>query len=520
MKKYVPHIIIFLVLIIGASSLTMNRPLGHDEHMYISAGMMVDDSSIYRDFAYLQTPYLPYLYGLVYTITGESALLLKSRLLSFGFFIISLIFVYLICLRLTKDVFVSLWSSCIFAFSHSIIHVIPYAWNHLLPLTTTIMTVYFFTAKYTNRSHRNLNHFLAGLLLGVSIGMKLTYALIPLGFLAAVFFQSRASDYGRRPLKDAVWLLAGLVLGIVPMLMILIRAGYDLFLFNNWTYHNLNTIWRQTEVTGYSEGMTMGGKALFVWQEMTYPTALALLMGLIFTAAYQMVRQGQDFWRGIIPALQSRETILIIACFIISFVTSVSPAPLFISYFAAPVTFAILLLAIGLGRIDIKDRWVVRTVLIALFIGGVLGGVKLFRDAPQLTSVNNWTPIRVEKAAEVIYDNTRHFRKKPVIATLSPLYALEGRCDICRELATGPFLFRVGDLLSEGQLRQYIGTSPGRLGDVLDEYAPEAILVGRERELEDPFIDFARRHKYNRIEIGTDNLILYVRTDGSFQQTD
>jgi hypothetical protein len=157
-------------------------------------------------------------------------------------------------------------------------------------------------------------------------------------------------------------------------------------------------------------------------------------------------------------------------------------------------------------------------VLIALFIGGILGGVKLFRDIPHLVSVNNWTPVRVERAAGFINDNIKHFGKRPVVATLSPLYALEGGCDICRELATGPFLFRIGNLLSEDQLRQYIGTSPDRLSDVLYEYAPEAILVGREGELDDPFIAFANQHKYSRTEMGTDNLILYVKTDSSFQQ--
>lgn len=43
--------------------------LNHNEHMYITAGVLVSQNKIlYKDFAYLQTPYLPLLYGGLYKI--------------------------------------------------------------------------------------------------------------------------------------------------------------------------------------------------------------------------------------------------------------------------------------------------------------------------------------------------------------------------------------------------------------------------------------------------------------------
>ena len=51
---------------------------------------------------------------------------------------------------------------------------------------------------------------------------------------------------------------------------------------------------------------------------------------------------------------------------------------------------------------------------------------------------------------EVIGKQNKHGK----IATLSPLYAIEANLPIYHELATGPFLYRVGDLLRPEQRKQ------------------------------------------------------------------
>jgi hypothetical protein len=51
--------IVFFVLALGAFSNTMNSPVDHNEHMYISAGVLAKENTLYKDFAFLQMPYLP-----------------------------------------------------------------------------------------------------------------------------------------------------------------------------------------------------------------------------------------------------------------------------------------------------------------------------------------------------------------------------------------------------------------------------------------------------------------------------
>ncbi|NMB90816.1 MAG: hypothetical protein GYA17_20845, partial [Chloroflexi bacterium] len=56
--------------------------LDHNEHMYVTAGVLVSQGrQLYRDFAYLQMPYLPLLYGGLYRWLGNGAYnLLASKL--------------------------------------------------------------------------------------------------------------------------------------------------------------------------------------------------------------------------------------------------------------------------------------------------------------------------------------------------------------------------------------------------------------------------------------------------------
>jgi hypothetical protein len=82
------------------------------------------------------------------------------------------------------------------------------------------------------------------------------------------------------------------------------------------------------------------------------------------------------------------------------------------------------------------------------------------------------------------------------ILTLSPVYAIESDLPIYPELATGSFVFRIGDRLSQEERERYHATSVSTIGDLLDADPPAAILVGDEGELENPLLDYAQKHNY------------------------
>ena len=69
----------FLTAVVLPVTLVLCVPLSHDEHMYVTAGMLLREHAVYADFAYLQAPYLPLLYAPVFGLTGGSHLLLCAR---------------------------------------------------------------------------------------------------------------------------------------------------------------------------------------------------------------------------------------------------------------------------------------------------------------------------------------------------------------------------------------------------------------------------------------------------------
>ena len=87
MSDKIIYIVAFIVLaalslvILGNS---MTKPVGRDEHMYCTAGvLMAQGRAIYRDFSYpTQLPYHPLLYAVVFKGLDTTHYLLVGRLVS------------------------------------------------------------------------------------------------------------------------------------------------------------------------------------------------------------------------------------------------------------------------------------------------------------------------------------------------------------------------------------------------------------------------------------------------------
>jgi len=85
------------------------------------------------------------------------------------------------------------------------------------------------------------------------------------------------------------------------------------------------------------------------------------------------------------------------------------------------------------------------------------------------------------------------------VATLSPIYPLEGGLDVYMELATGPFAYRTGDITAPDLAKFYRMTSPATIGALLKSDPPAALLLGFEPELEAPLMTFAEQNGYVRL---------------------
>ena len=107
---------------------------------------------------------------------------------------------------------------------------------------------------------------------------------------------------------------------------------------------------------------------------------------------------------------------------------------------------------------------------------------------------DRWTGNTVHEAGRQIAGATGS--PGGVLATLSPVYALEGGMRVYPALATGPLVYRVGELIPAADRRYYRMVSPRTIGNLLDAAPPAAILTGFEGDLDASLTAYARRHGY------------------------
>ena len=105
------------------------------------------------------------------------------------------------------------------------------------------------------------------------------------------------------------------------------------------------------------------------------------------------------------------------------------------------------------------------------------------------------------------------------VATLAPIYPLEGGLEVYPELATGPFAYRTGDITPPTLAAQYRMTSPTRIGALLASDPPAALLLGFDATLEAPMVAYAEANGYDRVaDLGIRDrygtAVLYLRRPG------
>jgi hypothetical protein len=126
--------------------------------------------------------------------------------------------------------------------------------------------------------------------------------------------------------------------------------------------------------------------------------------------------------------------------------------------------------------------------------------IVLLLDLPilqRLGSPQRWTAMHVHQ----IGGSLRALTNGKVL-TLSPIFPLEGGLDIYRQLATGPFAWRVAPLVPKAR-RALVGlVAASDLDEFLAHARPAAVLTGfANYDLERPLDLYARRHGYQLRQI-------------------
>src|SRR5688500_816262 len=478
-------VVVFLLLV----NTNMRKGLSHDEHMYIAGGHLLASESLlpYKDYPYLQMPNLALLYGFVFSITNH--LLLAARLLNtlFATLMLGAIFCYATGL-LSNAGNIARWlvgagTVLLILFNPLFVYASGLAMNHDLPVLLTVLAAILCLRALLAGQPSARTWLLCGLLVGVAAGTRLSYALTLVPFTLAILILPDAVQ--RTKLNRLAIFLAGTLLGLLPTIFLVLSAP-TAFAFDNWTYHQVNHAYWQQQ--GYDRAMDVVSKLAYLKDVIAEPGNLALLAGFLLLGVPAFVVALRNRQRAYMPLAFIA---VLVAALLIG---ALAPSPTWYQYYYALVPVLAVGVVLSVSSLQSDERWRqwnLAVLGLAVVVSGAYGPPAYLRLNDNL-SPESWVPIETHRIGIEIKQVVGEGR----VATLAPLFPLEGGVRIYEELASGPFVWRVAPLLDEQQRSELNILSVNNLDDFLNADPPQGILTGFEDGLEAPLIEYAMQNGY------------------------
>ncbi len=492
---------LFFVLLWG---LNMRRGINHDEHQFIAgaAYMARTGARPYADFPYFHVPVLSLIYAALFRLSNE--LLLTARLFSVICAWLTLGLLMWVGYRARPDL--PPWlrlatggaAAALLAFTPLFVYTSGRAWNHDFPLLLSLLAFLLLEHGLLHASggRRALAVGLAGALIALAAGARLSFALTGAALLAAIWIQQRAT--GRERLMDTFWFGIGGLAGALPVLYFFARDPAA-FLFDNLGYVGLNTAYYQATSPDYP-GMTLTAK-LGVWTELLIRQPANLLPWIAFLVGVipdWRFASASDRWR----------LWAVLLLLVSAILGALSPTPTQTQYFYAVQPWLVLGAVCGLAA------WPAQRLQLGV---GLLGGAALLvilltarAYAPGLAVVarpDAWVPRKVHARGELLAGLAGEGGK---VLTLAPIHPLEGGAPIYRQFVTGPFAWRVAPLV-DAEIRARMSIAgPDDLDALLAQEPPRALLTGLDNDdeaEEAPLVAYAETHGYVPVALPDEGLL-------------
>lgn len=460
--------------------LGMTRGLSHDEHQHVASGALIAREHLlpYRDFPHFHTPYLAYLYALLFGITDH--LLLLGRLVS----VLSATAIagilgsvaYLSFRTRGKRIAVLVCASSVLLLLSTALfgRNTGLAWNHEPALLLTLLAFVIHLAGL--KSARSGWFVASGALLGLAIGTRITCAplLAPFG-LALLLYPEPHWRWNR-----IAAFVGGSLIGLAGLLTFFIVAPEQTF-FGNFEFARINVTYRLD--SGEPRTMTILQKLRFFFKEIIRPDAGLFLACLppLFVAWWGRRRSGHRL------PVEIRFILLLLPFVLIG---SFAPSPLFDQYFYPLLPFAILLGLYALAAIPPQHPWSRRLLLTgsAAVLLSTAMGLRGYRAYPDFFTPNEWRGIRLHRRMATICADLPPGK----VLTLSPILPLEAGLSIYPAFSTGPFAWRISPYLDAAKAARLRIVSPTSLDSLIQGTPPVAVLVGFEESGEELFSAYAR----------------------------
>ena len=479
-------ILIALSLAIFASSMT--KPLGRDEQMYCTGGVLLaQGKTVYRDFSYpSQMPYHTLLYAALFKLLNTTHYLLVGRIVSVLCDIFVMIFIVVVYRHIFESFRISgtllgLAGAVLYVFNPLVDYANGYAWNHDVVILCVVLAFWLFISTDFRQRSKYWRIAAIGALLTFATCMRITTVLVQLLFFAVVLSQPAESI--KKRVETALPFLIATVIVLLWPIWVIAQAPRAFFLNLYWIpmlygkwLHQIGMVHNKFDLT-LSSISTPGYFALIV---------IAIYLCLIVAC-----------FRKRFSTSNARNLLLAALLAVAFFVIALIPPTIWRQYLAVPVPFLIISFAYPLFRLRSLASGVSRNrhfkvaftlIAVSAVIAVVSNPVVLYRT-PMLLVPESWVPIGLHNISEEIAQKTR---QPKLILTLAPLFALEGGCDIYPELSAGAIVYRIADRLSSWNRDITHTVGPRTLKNLVEKSPPSTVILGVEMEvLEEPLFETA-----------------------------
>lgn len=511
-----------LLLLAALFARLMDAELRRDELLYAPPAVLLDHAFLYRDVFYNHMPGSAWLFHAIASLTGEDSVLMPARLGVFLGWCLLLLGGGAAIRGLTGSWAMAALAVMLFATNDVLLGPTGMAGtNNLLAVAFgTVGFAVVLCALGKERPGFGLL-VLAGMLLSVAAAIKASAIAFVLPAAVTVFFAPAALSPRKRFAQCVLPLALGGLIAAVPVLAVVSRdpAGFFAHVVGYFTGPHA-AYWQANngvdEVVAFS---IVERVRLLLLLTNTASIGIAVF-SIVYLAWLALAARGPNNFARSLASVPVAPALLAFLC---ALCIGFAPRPAFPQYFAASLAL-LPLLAASLFTL-IGDRKPTRIVLAAA-CGTLLcfGAPRLLEPLPNLLRPSSWTAVRADRDGREMARILASRGLDGRVATLNPVYPLEGGLDVYPELATGPFAYRVADMTEPDLLRHYRTTSPSGIEALLASDPPAALLLGFDPVLEAPMLAFAAAHGYrtvpgfairDRYGVGE----LYVRSEGGSDGT-
>ena len=487
MKRYINIFAVFVMLILSIAiiSNSMSKSIGRDEQMYCTGGfLMAQGKMIYRDFSYIaQMPYHPLLYAAVYKLTGTQYYLLAGRIISTISDILVMICIFGIYKHIFKSSIVTgtllgLAGAVIYVFNPLVDYANGYAWNHDVVVLCVMLSLWLFIS--TDFKQKSVWRIAAiGALLTFAACMRITTFLVELLFF--IILLCVPADSFKLRLKRVLPFVAASFIALIWPVWIILNAP-NAFYLNLVKIPALNGRWLN------DVGMTYDKLDLTI-KSLTMPGYLLLLLAAIILFVMIVI------FRDNLKIENKSKFLLVIILPVVFFIIAYVPVTMWLQYLAVPVPFIIAGLVFPFSYMKNQSssaiilkcyKASIILFIVCVLISIVTCPVVLYRT-PMIFLPEMWTPIQLHKVAQ---DIASEMPENRLALTLTPLYAIEGNCDIYTELSCGSFVYRVGDFLSDEEHKITHTIGQRGLPELVSKNPPSVVITDTDMDsLEKSILD-------------------------------